>query len=159
MLVSNTEWNEVERTSRFGLDTPACLLLFVTCSYSHTCMALRYSHYLNYTMGKEKKRRRVYVHEPEAPSFIATKATGSCLHRAFINAPPPAAITEEASLPLSNTFEFALGIPNDSNGNDQQEVTVINENTPTDASGLIVRTRAKRYTNSVRMLYNYIGIC
>ncbi|KAF4586544.1 hypothetical protein EYR38_010823 [Pleurotus pulmonarius] len=98
-------------------------------------------------MGKEKKRRRVYVHESQAPSFIATKATESRLHRAFIKAPPAAAVTEEAPL-LSNAFEFALGISNNFNGEDQQEATVVDENTPTDPSGLVVKARAKRYTNS-----------
>ncbi|KAF4568040.1 hypothetical protein EYR36_010048 [Pleurotus pulmonarius] len=99
-------------------------------------------------MGKESKRRRIYVHESQTPSFIATKATSSRLHRAFIKAPPAAAVAEEGPPPLSNAFEFALGISNDFNGEDQREVNVVDKNIPPDPSGLVVKARAKRYMNS-----------
>ncbi|KAF4564899.1 hypothetical protein EYR36_002842 [Pleurotus pulmonarius] len=96
-------------------------------------------------MGKEKKKRRVYVHEPEVRTFVATRATKSRVQQTFIEAP---AVTEEPP-PLSDTLEFALGRSGDGREDSQMTDATVPD-TPTDASGLVVRARAKRYVNSVR---------
>lgn len=96
-------------------------------------------------MGKEKKKRRVYVHEPEVRTFVATRATKSRVQQTFIEAP---AVTEEPP-PLSDTLEFALGRSGDGQEDSQMTDATVPD-TPTDASGLVVRARAKRYVNSVR---------
>ncbi|KDQ26081.1 hypothetical protein PLEOSDRAFT_169883 [Pleurotus ostreatus PC15] len=96
-------------------------------------------------MGKEKKKRRLYVLEPEVRTFVATRATKSRIHQTLTEAP---VATKDPPPLLSNTLEFALS----SSGGDQQDPYMVDATTPdapTDGSGLVIRTRAKRYLNSL----------
>ncbi|KAF9488152.1 hypothetical protein BDN71DRAFT_1499587 [Pleurotus eryngii] len=97
---------------------------------------------------KPRKKPQLHVHEPEKWMFVATTTTATRLHHSYINAPlPSAAVTEDVISQPSTSFEFALGNPikvfTDPN---PQPIDVINV-MPTDGSGLVVKTKAKRYVN------------
>lgn len=95
---------------------------------------------------KDKKRRRLYIHEPEAPSFVATTSTANRIRSVLIDAPVTTpAVEVDTSTPPTATFDYALGELNDT-------ADVMENNQQTDSSGLVVKAKAKRYINSVRLL-------
>ncbi|KAF7437489.1 hypothetical protein PC9H_004330 [Pleurotus ostreatus] len=77
-------------------------------------------------MGREKRKRSVYVLAPEVPTFVATRATKSRIHQTFIEAPP---VTEE-QLP-SDTPLPTLGSP------DSYMADATISDPPVDASGYV----------------------
>ncbi|KAF9496215.1 hypothetical protein BDN71DRAFT_1505912 [Pleurotus eryngii] len=87
-------------------------------------------------MGKEKRKRSMYILGPEVPTFVATRATKSRIHQTFIEAP----VTQEQ--PLSDTIQPALGSSGDSSGEGQLDSYMVDDTSldpPVDASGLIDR--------------------
>ncbi|KAF4572395.1 hypothetical protein EYR36_006897 [Pleurotus pulmonarius] len=96
-------------------------------------------------MGKEKRKRSMYIVAPDVPTFVATRATKSRIHQTFIEAP----VTQQEQPPSDS--QPALGASEDSTGEAQPDSYMVDDSSldpPVDASGLVVRTRAKRYLNS-----------
>ncbi|KAG5221688.1 CxC2 domain-containing protein [Salix suchowensis] len=108
-------------------------------------------------MAKSRKKPRLHVHEPEKRTFVATTTTATRLRHSYINAPlPSAAVTEDAISQPSTSFEFALGNPIEAfTDPNPQPIDVINV-MPTDGSGLVVKTKAKRYVNSAQLARMYV---
>ncbi|KAF4582638.1 hypothetical protein EYR40_002561 [Pleurotus pulmonarius] len=89
---------------------------------------------------KDKKRRRIYIHEPEAASFVASTSTANRIRSVLIDAPVTTpAVEVDTSTPPTATFDYALGELND---------TAMDNIQQTDSSGLVVKAKAKRYINS-----------
>ncbi|KAF4577537.1 hypothetical protein EYR36_005527 [Pleurotus pulmonarius] len=101
-------------------------------------------------MAKSRKKPRLYVHEPEQRTFVATTSTATRLRHSYVDAPLlSAAITEDRPSQPSTSLEFGVGNPDEAfTDHDPQPVDIINV-MPTDGSGLVVKTKAKRYVNSM----------
>ncbi|KAF4580678.1 hypothetical protein EYR40_007289 [Pleurotus pulmonarius] len=111
-------------------------------------------------MAKSRKKPRLYVHEPEQRTFVATTSTATRLRHSYVDAPLlSAAITEDRPSQPSTSLEFGVGNPDEAfTDHDPQPVDIINV-MPTDGSGLVVKTKAKRYVNSppdTRWLYGLL---
>ncbi|KAJ8697360.1 hypothetical protein PTI98_004170 [Pleurotus ostreatus] len=104
-------------------------------------------HLTNTSMGKEKKKRRIYVHEPDTRTFVATRATQTRLQHTFIEAPDATEEVAPPPLPSTPSLEFDLGPSNEAfTGGDMG--SVVDEATLPDTSGLVVKAKPKRYLNT-----------
>ncbi len=84
---------------------------------------------------KDRKQRRIHIHEPQAPSFIATTSTANRIRSLMIDAPATTAVEVETdTLPMA-VFDFALGESSIAADTSMD----INNNLQMDSSGLVVK--------------------